>query len=275
MIGAAGRRLFDRLEARLPGLAVRHPRSAFSVAGALGSIRNRLSRRWPHPEQVRTLFPSLPRSEAARVAWRIAALEARNRLLVECIRREVLPLVETPEAFATLRPPLLLGTFHVGAIHALGPALEKLPGPVLALRQGRLYAAEPPVEVVSTEGDEQGRAAVFLRALNHLQAGGFVVTALDVVPGVGLAVPCLGRTLELARGPFALARLAGVPLVPLTARWQKGRVKVALGEALTASGEAELAAAAARWLDSYLLEFPGELGLGLLRSLLSSRPDPR
>ncbi|HWN43681.1 MAG TPA: hypothetical protein VNW71_15745 [Thermoanaerobaculia bacterium] len=265
----------DKLEARLLGLALRHPRPAFSMAGALGSIRNRLSRRWPDPQEIRTLFPALPRSEAARTAWRIAALEARNRLLVECIRREVLPLVEAPEAFATLRPPLLLGTFHVGAIHALGPALEKLPGPVLALRQGRLYAAEPPVEVVSTEGDEQSRAAVFLRALAHLQAGGFVVTALDVVPGDGLTAPCLGRTLELARGPFALARLAGVPIVPLTARWQQGRVKVALDEALTSSGETELAAAAARWLESYLLESPGELGLGLLRSLLSSRPDPR
>lgn len=275
MIEAAGRRLFDQLEARLLGLAIRHPLPALSLAGGLGSIRNRLSRRWPHPEQVRTLFPALPRAEAARTAWRIAALEARNRLLVECIRREVLPLVETPEAFAILRPPLLLGTFHVGAIHALGPALEKLPGPVLALRQGRLYAANPPVEVVSTEGDEQSRAAVFLRALAHLQAGGFVVTALDVVPGAGLAAPCLGGTLELARGPFALARLAGVPIVPLTARWQQGCAKVALGEALTSAGETELAAAAARWIESYLLEFPGELSLGLLRSLLSSRPDAR
>lgn len=268
MIQAAGQRLFDGLETRLVGLALRHPLPALSLAGALGSIRNRLSRRWPDPEQVRTLFPALPRSEAARVAWRIAALEARNRLLVECIRKEALPRVETPETFASLRPPLLLGTFHVGAVHALEPALGKLPGPVLAFRQGRLYAAGRPVEVVSTEGDEQIRAAVFLRALAHLQAGGFVVTALDVVPGTGLAVPCLGRTLELARGPFALARLAGVPIVPIAARWRHGGVELAVGEALTGSGETELAAAAALWLERYLLESPGELGLGLLRSLL-------
>jgi hypothetical protein len=274
------RRLFDGLEGRLAGLALRHPRHrrvAFSLAGALGSIRNRLSRRWPHPEQVRTLFPALPRSEAARVAWRIAALEARNRVLVECIRRGALPLVEAPEAFASLRPPLLLGTFHVGAIHGLEPALEKLPGPVLALRQGRLYPADRPVEVVSTEGDEQSRAAVFLRALSHLQAGGFVVMALDLAldAGTGLTAPCFGRTLELARGPFALARLAGVPIVPLTARWRQGGVKVAIGEVLTASGETELAAAAALWLERYLLESPGEMGLGLLRSLLSPPSGPR
>lgn len=249
--------VFDRLEQRLVGLALRHPRPALSLAGALGSIRNRLSRRWPSPEQVRTLFPSLPRSEAARVAWRIAALEARNRLLVRCILQGARPLVEVPEAFAALRPPLLLGTFHVGAVHALGPALERLPGPVLALREGRLYPAD---WVVSTAGDEQSRAAVFLRALDHLQAGGFVVTALDA--GAGLSAPCLGRDLELARGPFELARLAGVPIVPVVARWREGRVEILTGEALT---EAE---AAARWLESYLLASPAELGLGLLRSLV-------
>ena len=258
------RRVFDGLESRLTGLAARHPRAAFSMAGALGSLRNRLSRRWPEPEQVRTLFPALSRSEAARIAWRIAALEARNRLLVRCIRRGERPPVEVPEAFAALRPPLLLGTFHVGAVHALGPALERLPGPVLALRQGRLYKGT--LEVMSTEGDEQSRAAVFHRALGHLRAGGFVVLALDAGPG--LAVSCLGRKLELARGPFALARLAGAPIVPLAARWRQERVEVRTGEAIIPAGEAEMAASAARWLESYLLESPSELGLGLLRSLI-------
>ncbi|HWM95381.1 MAG TPA: hypothetical protein VN493_31800 [Thermoanaerobaculia bacterium] len=270
--------LFDELESRLAGLALRHPRPVLSLAAGLGSLRNRLSRRWPDPEQVRLLFPSLTRSEAARAAWRIAALEARNRLLVQCIRRAgagpARPLVRvSSETFAALRPPLLLGTFHVGAIHALGPALERLPGPVLALRQGRLYPAGPPVEVVTTEGDEQSRAAVFLRALGHLQSGGFVVTALDVAPGPGLAVPCLGHTIELARGPFALARLAGVRIVPLVARWRNGNVEVEVevetGEALAPAGEMEMAAASARWLESYLLASPAETGLGLLRSLLS------
>lgn len=265
------RQAFDNLESRLTGLAVRHPRGAFSMAGALGSLRNRLSRRWPEPEQVRALFPALSLPEAARVAWRIAALEARNRLLVRCIRQGARPVAEVPEAFAALRPPLVLGTFHVGAVHALGPALERLPGPVLALRQGLLYAAGPPLEVVSTEGDEQSRAAVVLRAVSHLRAGGFVVLALDAATGPGLAVPCLGRTLELARGPFALARLAGAPIVPLAARWRHDRVEVRTGQELAPAGEAEMAASAARWLESYLLESPAELGLGLLRSLLNPR----
>jgi hypothetical protein len=130
--------------------------------------------------------------------------------------------------------------------------------------------------VASTEGDEQSRAALFHRALVHLDRGGFVALALDAVQGSALRVSCLSRPLALARGPFALARLTGVPLVPLVARWRSGRVEVLLGETLAPPGqeagteawESALAASAARWLESYLLASPGELGLGLLRNLL-------
>jgi hypothetical protein len=160
----------------------------------------------------------------------------------------------------------------VGAVHAFGPALERLPGPVLALRQGALYSPKPPVEIVTTEGDDQQRAATFQRALARLSEGGFVVLALDVVPGSGLRVPCLGRTLELARGPFALARLANVPLVPFVARWRRGGVDIELGETITGEPENALAVSAARWLERYLLDSPAELGLGLLRRLLGSEP---
>jgi hypothetical protein len=260
-------------------LAARHPRLALSGASVLGSLRNRLSRRWPSPDQVRSLFPQLEIRAASRVAWSIGALEARNRLLVDGIRRAglgpVRPLVRTPAAFAALRPPLVLGSFHVGAVQALGAAIERLPGPVLVLRMGSLYTPSPPVEVVSTEGDDQPRAAAFQRALVHLDGGGFVVLAFDLAPGPGLRAPCLGRTLELARGPFALARLTGAPLRPLVARWRRSTVVVTVGEALAgdpSSGpearESELAAAAARWLERHLLESPAELGLGLLRALL-------
>ncbi|MEA2600258.1 MAG: Bacterial lipid biosynthesis acyltransferase [Acidobacteriota bacterium] len=261
-------------------LAARHPRLAFSGVSALGSLRNRLSRRWPSPDQVRSLFPQLAPSAASRVAWSIGALEARNRLLVDGIRREglgpVRPLVRTPTAFAALRPPLVLGFFHVGAVQAIGAAIERLPGPVLVMRLGSLYTPSPPVEVASTEGDDQRRAATFRRALAHLASGGFVVLALDITPGPGLRASCLGRTLELARGPFALARLTGAPLRPMVARWRRSAVEVEVGEALATdltSGpetrESDLAAAAARWLERYLLESPAELGLGLLRVLLN------
>ncbi len=287
----SGRHVFDALERRLAALAPRHPVLALCGAGALGRLRNRLSGRWPSPEQVRLLFPELAPGAAARVAWRIGALEARNRVLVECLRRAgrapVRPLVHVSrDAFAALRPPLVLGLFHVGAIQALGPAFERMPAPVLVLRQGLLVREEGGFALETTEGDLPWRAAVLHRALEHLAGGGFVAVALDVAPGAGIRCPCLGGTLELPRGPFALARRAAAPIVPLVARWQRRSVEVIVGEALapqaapggpagTAAAEQALAAAAASWLERYLRAAPAELGLGLLRGLLQPPPsDP-
>jgi hypothetical protein len=278
------RHTFDILERGLAPLVARHPRMALPAASGLGALRNRLSRRWPSPEQVQALFPHLAPRAAARAAWKIGALEARNRLLVDAVRREGLEpvrrLMRPPsEAFAALRPPLILGTFHIGAMQALGAAIERLPGPVLVLRLGALYSPRPPVEILSTEGDDQRRAFSFQRALYHLKEGGFVVLALDGSPGPGLRVPCLGRTLELARGPFALARLTGAPLVPLTARWRKSEVEAEVGAALGGMEggmeEGALAASAARWLEGYLMAAPEETGLGLVRALLTPPPAAR
>lgn len=278
------RRTFDVLEEGLASLAPRYPGLAFPAASALGSMRNRLSRRWPSPEQVRALFPHLGPRAAARVAWRLGALEARNRLLIDGIRRGGIDPVRRlmrppPEAFAALRPPLILGSFHVGAVQALGAAVERLPGPMLMMRLGMLYTPASPVEVASTEGDDQQRAASFRRALDHLNGGGFLLVVLDHPPGPGLRVSCLGRPLELARGPFALSRLTGAPLVPLAARWRGGAVEIEAGEALHRSlamgpdaMEGAQAASAAGWLERYLLESPAELGLGLLRTLLAGEP---
>lgn len=273
------RRAFDALEGGLARLAERRPRLAFASAAAVGHLRNRLSRRWPSPEQVRTLFPGLDEQTAERVAWSIGGIEARNRLLIDRIRMAgngpLAPLVRTRESFSALRPPLILGFFHAGAVQALSAAIERLPGPVLALRQGLLHPPRPPVRVESTEGDGQHRAMVLQRALTHLGAGGFVVVALDVVPGAGLRVSCLGRTIELARGPFAMARLTGAPLLPLAARWRGGEVEIETGDPLAAPPAAApevwenaLATAAARWLERYLLSSPAEVGLGLLRAFL-------
>ncbi|HEY3567704.1 MAG TPA: hypothetical protein VGP73_07205 [Thermoanaerobaculia bacterium] len=273
------RQAFDALEKGLAGLAERRPRLALASAAAAGHLRNRLSRRWPSPQQVRTLFPGLDERAAERVAWSIGGIEARNRILIDRIRMAgngpVAPLIRTRESFSALRPPLILGFFHTGAMQALSAAIERLPGPVLALRQGLLHPPRPPVRIESTEGDGQRRAAAFQSALDHLGAGGFVVVALDVVPGPGLRVPCLGRTIELARGPFAMARLTGTPLLPLAARWRGGEVEIETGDPLAAppaaapeAWESALAAAAAHWLERYLLGSPAEVGLSLLRAFL-------
>jgi hypothetical protein len=74
-----------------------------------------------------------------------------------------------------------------------------------------------------------------------------------------------------------MARLAGVPLVPLAARWHGGIVEVEVGDELVADGfsspetfERTLATAAAGWLENYLRSDPGEMGLGLLHRLVLS-----
>ena len=288
MTAARARRGFDRLEAILGRLAERRPLAAFSAAGVAGATRNRLSRRWPSTGEVRALFPHLGRAAAALVAARIGALEARNRVQVRCVARAGLaplrPLVSVAEPLLALRGPCILATFHVGATHTLGPALERLSAPVLALRLGSLAAVRAPVESITTEGAEQQRAAVFHRAMGQLEDGGFVAMAVDVVRGAWIEAACLGRPLRLARGAFALSAMTGVPIVPLVSRWSRRGADVVAGEPLrpvhhpgraTDSGASELAlaCAAAAWLEHYLLASPAELSLGLLLGLLVPR-DP-
>jgi hypothetical protein len=276
------REAFAVAERRLARLLPRHPRLAFSGADHLGRLRNRLSRRWPSPEQVRALFPELG-SEAATVAWRIGGLEALNRLWVEGLRQweiePLRPLVRTPPAFAGLRPPLLLGFLHTGAVHALVPAFEQLPGPVIAVRHSLLHPARPPVAQAETAGGRTHRRELFQRLLAHLRDGGFVATALDVAPGAGISAPCLGHRLRLASGPLGLARLSGVPIVPVVGRFREGWIEAVLGEPLATPSlpreeavawESALAASISGWLERYLRSAPGELGLGLLRNLLGT-----
>jgi hypothetical protein len=285
---ARARQGFDRLEAILGRLAERRPLLALSAAGVVGASRNRLSRRWPSTGEVRALFPHLGRVAAALVAARIGALEARNRVQVRCVARAGLaplrPLVSVADTLLALRGPGILATFHVGATHALGPALERLAAPVLALRLGSLAAVRSPVESVTTEGDEQQRAAVFYRAKRQLDDGGFVAMAVDVVRGAWIETACLGRPLRLARGAFALSALTAAPIVPLVSRWSRRGAHVVAGEPLrpvhragtaidSRASEQALAVAAAAWLEQYLLGAPAELSLGLLLGLLRP-PDP-
>lgn len=259
-------RSFDGAGRLLSELAVSSPRAAYSLAAALGALRNRVTRRWPRADEVQSLFPHLDAREAASVAARIGSLHERNRVLVRSIQRHgldpVRPFVIASEPFASMTGPRILATFHVGAMNALGPALERLASPVLAFRQGRLFTPRGSLEIQSTEGDEQRRAAVLHRALLHLREGGIVVVALDVVPDLGTETRCLGHMLRLAPGAFALARWSGAPIVPIAARWTASGVRIDAGESVGTPDEA------AAWLERYLLESPSELTLGLLRMLL-------
>lgn len=92
------------------------------------------------------------------------------------------------------------------------------------------------------------------------------------------AAACLGRMVRLARGPFALSRLTGVPLVPVVARWNdEGRIEIVVDRPIAAppsglGGDAELAATTeiARRMEAHLRARPGEIWISTLRWLLAS-----
>lgn len=249
----------------LARLAVRAPRVAFRLASITGAARNAVTGRWPSAQEV----------EGRGARLRMAALKERNEVLVRCIRRSGLdtirPLVKVPDEWRRLEGPCILGTFHVGALHAVGAALEALGKPVLGVREGRLFEPRPPLELISTR---QQRAAVMLRAVEYLRAGKLVVLALDGAADTMIETTCLGHRLALARGAFALARMTGAPIVPIVMRWHGTDVEVVLGQRLEGDNEEQLAHAAARWLESYLRDEPHQLTLGLLRELLYAEPRP-
>src|SRR5262249_18921861 len=147
-------------------------------------------------------------------------------------------------------------------VHALVPAFEQLPAPVIAVRHSLLHPARPPVLQAETAGGREHRRELFQRLLAHLKDGGFVATALDVVPGAGVSGPCLGHRVSVARGPLGRARLSGVPIVPVVGRFREGGIDVVSGEPLplppacgedgAAEWESALAASVAGWLERYL-----------------------
>lgn len=241
----------------------------FRAADAFGVLRYRVTRRWPARDEVRALFPHLDSRAAAKTAARISALEERNQTLVRMIARAgiepVRAFTEAADSLAALEGPAILGTFHVGAVHAIGAVLGRLRSPVLAFRAGLLFTPQDSLRIESVEGDEQTRAAALHRALLHLRRGGLVVVALDVVPDRGIATGCLGRSLSLAPGAFALAQWTQAPIVPLVARWTARGVRVETGDPLAGPQDA------ATWLERYLLASPSETTLGLLRTLVAAR----
>lgn len=259
-------RSFDEPTRLLARVASSYPRVAYPLADWLGALRNRVTRRWPAAAEVNALFPHLDAMDSARVASRVSSLHERNRVLVQCIAtRGIDPLrtlVSASESFQSVRGPRILATFHVGAVHAFGPALERLQSPVLAFRDGPIFTPRGALEIQTTKGDEQLRAAALHRALQHLRDGGIVFLAFDDARGDGVEAQCLGRRLRIAGGAFALARWTSAPIQIAAARWIGHRVAIDLGQPLTTPSEA------AGWLERYLLETPSEVTLGLLRNLL-------
>jgi lauroyl/myristoyl acyltransferase len=262
-------RLSRSLSMVLGWLATLSPRIAFATTDALAALLAIGSRR-PTRTMLRSLFPDVSRHDTGRVLRRIWTTYARTLLLGGWIRRKgrepIRSIVRENDAVRRLRPPMIFSTFHIGPTLGLGVLSERVPGETLVMRGTQFPLDRATRENVNlVQGTDQQRAATFHRAIERLRQNGFVILALDPHQAPRIAAPFLGRTLQLARGPFAMARIARVPIVPLVARWDGTEIEIIVGEPLPLlDDEQALATLAAQWLENYLRESPGELSARIL-----------
>jgi lauroyl/myristoyl acyltransferase len=261
-------------------IAGRWPRFGFSLARGLAFLSRPLGR----GISEHRLAEAFPRSSPAELAavrrdtWRhFLQDEALESSLARTGWAPRYPRVAPDSRLARLSPPLILASFHIGPIQAVGAVLERLPGEVLVLHRGR-FAPRPGLTLLRIGADEWDRARAFRRAITTLLAGGTVYLAMDGLGSDGydaatVEAPLLGGTARLARGAFALSRITGAPLVPVLARWRGSRAEIVSGDPIPASAdESAMAAATARWLERYLLDSPGQISLRTLEILHPQAP---
>ncbi len=229
----------------------------------------------PTAGDVAACFTRRSPSEVRQIARASAALRFKNRAAIALLQRRgvealsqlVDPSMDTPPASLTApsRGRILLA-FHVGAQFGVGATLHRWGMRPLTLR-------DMPV------GDGHERARALRYAVDALRGGATIIAAVDGPGGASTGpLACLGRRIVLRRGPFMLARMMQVPLIPAMARWTtRGRIVTEFGEPLDAvsaegTGEVEtrLAEAAARWLERQLVARPGELWPYTLANLLGA-----
>jgi hypothetical protein len=268
------RRLYDAAAGRLARVNV--PR-AISLVDAIGRGANLVALHGPALSEVSTLYEWLPEDRLGRIARDICALHLKNRMAIAIVEggrtADLAKRVRWSSDVARRdvladRRGLVVVAWHVGAFFGIRAALYHLGSRVLMLRD------LPVAEAAS-------RAAALKRAVDHLRDGGLVVSTLDGPGGTSTGeVTCLGRRIALRRGPFTLARLTAAPLVPVACAWtESAHIEVRVGAPLlhrnignVASRELEdeMAACAARWLETYLRAEPQEIWLSTLRYYLAA-----
>jgi hypothetical protein len=251
-----------RVRGLLARTAGRHPHAAVRVASLLGWATGAAGHGLDEAK-IRRYFPELDARAVQRIrratwtSWlRLRVLEAA---VASSTARWPYPPLTSDFDPSGFRPPMILTSFHVGPISALGGALEQLPGEVLVLHvsgapRGRL-------RMLSVGPTQWDRAAAFAQAMCALRAGGFVFLLADanVFPST-IEATMFGRTIRLARGAFALSRLSGAPVVALAGRWRGARVEVVASDPIAPADEISMAAAIAAWLERFVRASPGEMG---------------
>lgn len=253
-------------------LARRWPHGLYNALDQLARATAPLARRRATVQRACAVFPDLSPAE-----HELAARELRSSMLKSAAlgmalagspRDPIYPPLAVDPAFAAVRGPAILTSFHCDAVGAVGGALRRIPGEVFALHRMQWTLPSNVVGHYVVDQTESAGAAAFYRALATLRRGGCVLLLVDGAHRSGHTVSLLGRAARLWRGTFALARLTGAPIVPLLARWNGSTVEVVCGDTIAATeDEPAMAQAMAAVLEHHLLQHPGAIGQQLLDQL--------
>ena len=245
----------------LIAFARRWPRPSYAVASVADRIRTATRRRRGIPLRIGPLqdSPEYYRLRVLRHGFR----DPRSRWPYPRLLSEPDPRL--------LEGPLLLATFHLGTPVTLGAVIERLPGHKLAMFNSH-GLARPGMPTVDLSAGETRRVAAVMRALATLRAGGVVVTVADGNSAATIQAELLGRLVRLPRGTFAIARMAGAPILPITARWRGRGIEIVTGQPIEPATEAAMAQALADWLGGYLAAHPEQVMIPIVNLLRRGRP---
>jgi hypothetical protein len=165
MIRSAARRVVGLL-------ARRWPQGLYGGAEHVARLTAPLTRQRAAARRLEQLLPHLDHAEAQRAARHLRCSLAKSWALgvvLSSTRDDpVFPPVAVDAAFADLRGPAILATFHVDAVGVLGDALRQVPGEVVALhRMG--WTLPGNVLGLYVDHTEIAGAAAFYRALATLR----------------------------------------------------------------------------------------------------------
>ncbi len=213
-------------------------------------------------EDLRRLMPELSPGEAdavSRQAWlnHVRFLTLRPSRLRD--RRDfVREALVDDGGLSRISGPAVLALIHTGPFFILEEALRRVPAPVAVLLMGDAPPGDGNLTFHTSVGDGHGMRA-FSAGLATLKGGGFVVVGVDANP-LSMLVPWFDRTIPLARGAFALSRIARAPIVPLVLRWEGCGGRVVLGDPIAplASDQAG-AEALIGWMEAYVRANPTAL----------------
>jgi lauroyl/myristoyl acyltransferase len=253
-----GRRVLQAIAAGIPHFPV----AGLFLVDAIAALSFPLIRRrslLELPEPFERLTPAETRAALKR-EW---AYKLRNLMLYHSVQRsglKALAAVTGEQSLDHVPAPAIMATFHTGPIAAFASVLRNTRTHVLVFRRTRREQRHPSRHPFAETGEtEDQRALALHQGARHLRDGGSVFMVFDPATASRIGAPFFGRSLQLARGPFVLARLSRAPIVPVITRWRGYSVEVITGQPILHPDEDVMAAMVAGWLETYYTENPTEI----------------